>query len=189
MATVAVPKGVNKRRHHEALLPGTRRQIRLHRVGRRAALERLRRTKAACVRYRTDPARLSYVGCSPNENCETPMIATGDDLDAALVAVALLVGVLVENDPRREELLKSFRMSLEGLEEEPTWRDVAIRAKIHGETMLANMQMQTSSAPKQILSKLRTVLATARPQVIHLNAIKRVPEQADESVELRLTPQ
>jgi hypothetical protein len=57
------------------------------------------------------------------------------------------------------------------------------------------MQMQTSSAKKQILSKLRAVPAIARPRVIHLNAIKtirpikRVPAQADDFVGLRLTPQ
>jgi hypothetical protein len=67
------------------------------------------------------------------------MQATGEDLHAAVVALALLLGVIVASDPRREELLQQFNRSLDALDSESEWQGVAARAKAYGQQMLANL--------------------------------------------------
>jgi hypothetical protein len=70
------------------------------------------------------------------------MYATNEDLHGGLVALTLLVGVMLANDPQRDQVLQAYQQSLQLLDQTPEWKSIAKRAKAYGENIVGSLRMQ-----------------------------------------------
>jgi len=73
------------------------------------------------------------------------MQATGEDLHGAVVALTLLLGVMLASDPRREDLVQAFQLSLKLLDHHPEWQPCAARAQEYGENIVESLRLPSAT--------------------------------------------